>query len=89
MKIAHSPKMSTDDSLQKSIHEEIFVKAFEIIEETAPMSEEREEQMSKLMEKFQRMIPSGYLEKDSCMYNKMKNNFRSADKSTIPKNKIN
>ena len=53
------------------------------------MSEGREEQMSKLMGKFQLLIPaSGYLEKDNCMYNKMKNNFMSADKSTIPKNKI-
>ena len=71
MKIADSPEMSTDDfptenSLEKSIHEEIFMKAFEIIEETAPMSEGREEQMSKLMGKFQLLIPaSGYLEKDN------------------------
>jgi len=80
MKTADSPKMPIDffpfnsfqRSFKRSIDEAISKRAHEILKETSPMSEERLEQVLKLVEKFEPMLPNSYREKESCMLKMIK-----------------
>lgn len=80
IKTADRPKMSIDffpfnsfqRSLKRSIDEATSKRGHEILKETAPMSEERLEQVLKLVEKFEPMFPNIYREKESCMLKMIK-----------------